>query len=42
MTNVVFYILCLLYVFSAATVVSDLLNITLSVSNKFICKNIIL
>ena len=40
--DVVFYtIICLLYVFCAASVVSDLISITLQVSDKFICRNII-
>ena len=39
--NIVFYILCILYVLCAATVVFDLLEFTFAVSNKFICKNII-
>ena len=38
---IVFYVLCLLYVLSAATIVCDLLNIILEVSNNSICKNII-
>ena len=42
-TNFVFYALCLLYAFCAATFVGDLLSGIFShVSNKFICKNIIL
>ena len=40
--NIIFYIICLLYVLCAATVVSDLLDIILRVSNRFIIKNIIL
>ena len=40
--NVVFYILCLLYIFSGATVVCDLLAFIFGVSNDHICKNIIL
>ena len=39
--NVVFCILCLLYGLCAASVLCDLLAFTFSVSNKFICKNII-
>ena len=39
--NVVFYILCLLYVLCAASVVCDLLAFIFEVSNKFIYKNII-
>ena len=39
--NVVFYILSILYVLCAVTVVCDLLALTFAVSNKFICKNII-
>ena len=41
--NVVFYAICLLYVFCAAAVVSDLISFTVQVevSNKFICKNIV-
>ena len=39
--NVVFYAICLLYVFCAAAVVSDLISVTLQVSDKFICRNII-
>ena len=35
---IVFYILCLLYVLSTATVVSDLLALILEVSNNFVCK----
>ena len=42
--NVVFYIICLLYVLCAAAVVSDLIALILEVDvgYKFICKNIIL
>ena len=40
--NVVFYILCLLYIFSGATVVCDLLAYIFGVSNNPICKNIFL
>ena len=39
--NVVYYILCLLYLLCAVAVVCDLLVYTFGVSNKFICKNII-
>ena len=39
--NVIFYILCLLYFFCAATVVSDLLTFVLGVSNNPICMNIV-
>ena len=39
--NVIFYVLCLLYVFSTATIVGDVLNAILQVSNNSICKNII-
>ena len=39
--NVVFYVLCLLYVLSAVTVVCDLLQIILGVSNNLVWKNII-
>ena len=39
--NVIFYILCLLYGFCAATVVCDSLVDIFGVSNKFTCKNII-
>ena len=38
--TIVFYALCLLYVLSTATVVSDLLNCIIQVSNISICKNI--
>ena len=38
---ITFCILCILYVLSTATVVSDLLNTLLQVSNNSICKNII-
>ena len=38
--NITFYVLCLLYVLSTATVVSDLLTNLLGVSNNSICKNI--
>ena len=37
-SNVVFYTICLLYVFCAAAVVSDIISVTVQVSNKFICK----
>ena len=40
MANVIFYTICLLYVFCAAVVVSDIISVTLKVSNKFICENI--
>ena len=42
--NVVFYIICLLYVLCATAVVSDLIAfiIEVDVSYKLICKNIIL
>ena len=40
--NAVFYTICLLFVFCAAAVVSDLISFTYQVSNKFICKDIIL
>ena len=42
-TTIIFYALCLLYVLSIATVVSDLLNylVDSDVSNNSICKNII-
>ena len=39
--NIVFYALCLLYILSTASVVMDLLNFTLLVSDNFISKNII-
>ena len=40
--DVVFHsIICLLYVFCAAVVVSDLISFSVQVCNKFICKNII-
>ena len=40
--NVVFYAICLLYVFCAATVVGDFISYIVQVSNKFsICKSII-
>ena len=39
--TVVFYALCLLYVLSTATVVGDIINIILQLSNNPICKNII-
>ena len=41
--NIIFYILCLLYILCAATVVCDLLEGVFAVSNKFNChgKNII-
>ena len=38
--NITFYILCILYVLSTATIVSDLLATLLQVSNNPICKNI--
>ena len=39
---IVFYVLCLLYVLSTATVVIDLLSLILAVSKQFlICKNFI-
>ena len=41
MATIVFYALCLLYVLSTATIVSDLVAFILEVSNNFICKNII-
>ena len=40
-TSLIFYALCLLYVLSTATVVSDLLQYLIDVSNNFICKNVI-
>ena len=39
--TIVFYVLCLLYVLSVATVISDLISVMLQVSNNSICKNII-
>ena len=39
--NIVFYVLCLLYVLSTASFVCDLLFFTLVVSNNSICRNII-
>ena len=39
--NAIFYILCLLYVSCAATVICDLIVYTFSVSNNSICNNII-
>jgi hypothetical protein len=39
---IVFYVLCLLYVLSMATVVIDLLEVILEVSNNSICKIIIM
>jgi hypothetical protein len=43
MANIVFFVLCLLYVLSIATVVSDLLETILEVSNNStICKIIIM
>ena len=39
--NVVFYILCLLYIFCAVTVVCDLLVYAFTVSNNPNCENII-
>ena len=41
MTNIVFYALCLLYILSTATVLSDLLVYVIEVSNHSIAKNII-
>ena len=38
---IVFYVLCLLYILSAATVLIDLLNLILDVSNNSLRKNII-
>ena len=38
--TIVFYALCLLYVLSTATIVSDVINVILKVSNNPICKNI--
>ena len=35
---IVFYVLCLLYVLSTATVVIDLLSLILGVSNNSVCK----
>ena len=40
-TSIVFYTLCLLYLLSTATVVSDLLHQIITVSNNFINNNII-
>ena len=40
--NIVFYILCILYSFGAASVVGDLLADIFAVSNNLICKDIIL
>ena len=40
-TTIIFYALCVLYVLSTATVVSDLLEFVIQVSNNSICKNII-
>ena len=37
--TIIFYALCLLYVLSAATVVSDLLSYTIEVSNNSICNS---
>ena len=37
---IVFYVLCLLYVLSTATFVTDFLSVILEVSNTSICKNI--
>ena len=37
---IVFYALCLLYVLSTATIISDLVNAVFQVSNNPICKNI--
>ena len=37
---ILFYVLCLLYVLSTATVVCDLVALILEVSNNYICKNI--
>ena len=39
--TILFYALCLLHVLSTATVVSDLVNFILQVSDNPICKNII-
>jgi hypothetical protein len=39
--NIVFYIICLLYVLCAAAVFSDILRFIFAVSNNSICKNII-
>ena len=41
MTNIVFYALCLLYILSTATVLSDLLVYVIEVSDHSIAKNII-
>ena len=38
---IIFYVLCLLYVLSTVTVVNDIINTALRVSNNSICKNII-
>ena len=38
---IVFYTLCLLYILSTVTVVSDLVALILEVSNNSICKNIV-
>ena len=40
-TSIIFYALCLLYVLSTATVISDLLEFAIQVSNNSICKYII-
>ena len=40
-TVVLFYALCLLYVLSAVTFVSDIVALIFSVSKNLICKNII-
>ena len=37
---ILFYVLCLLYVLSAASFVSDLVSLLLEVSDNSICKNI--
>ena len=39
--TIIFYALCLLYILSTATIVSDLLVFIIEVSNNSICKNII-
>ena len=40
-TSIVFYALCILYILSTVTVVSDILDIIIQVSNNSICKYII-
>ena len=40
--SILFYALCLLYILSTATIVTDLVTLILEVSNNSICKNIIL